>query len=159
MSHHRHFMQRWLSVEHDDVIVTEMPLDLVANLQLKIGWFWVVAQINSLASIADDVFCAGVLVCTAVNEFLKIVNVESGHNFWVGEVGGDSSRNSNLIYVQIWVSCNHSSRRKVDSLSHQISADSPFFRFEPLRNRFQRSPDFWHAFGKLGLVLSMIVIQ
>ena len=86
MSHHRHFVQCWLSIENDDVIVAEMPLNLIANLQLEIGRFGVLSQVNSLACIADDIFRAGVLICAAIDQLLKIVNVEGGHDFRICEV-------------------------------------------------------------------------
>lgn len=47
------------------------PSYLVANLQMKITWFWVKSQVNSVSIVADDVFGSGILAVSSSYQFLQ----------------------------------------------------------------------------------------
>lgn len=55
VAHHGHFVQRRLAVEDDEVSVADVPLDLVAALQVQVRRLRVEAQIDAVAVLADDV--------------------------------------------------------------------------------------------------------
>ena len=48
MAHHTHFVQRRLPIENDDVIVPDVPFDLVPNLEMQIRRLWVVPQVYTV---------------------------------------------------------------------------------------------------------------
>ena len=68
MTHHRHLVQRRLSVEDDKVAVLHVPLDLVADLKVKVARLGVEAQVHAVAVVAHDVHRARVLVGTALHQ-------------------------------------------------------------------------------------------
>ena len=53
-------MQRGLSVEHHQVVILEVSLHLVAELQVKVAGFRVVAEVHTLSVVSDDVLGTGV---------------------------------------------------------------------------------------------------
>lgn len=106
MAHHRHFVQRRLSVEHNNVSITHVPLDLerekqvtnilvatytplfdeplqqtvktnfVSYLKVKVTWFRVESQVNSVPIVSDDIFGSRVLTVTSPHKLLKSVKRE-----------------------------------------------------------------------------------
>lgn len=44
---------------------------LVAILEVKIAWFGMIAKINMLTIISDDIFCSWILVMTSSNQFFQ----------------------------------------------------------------------------------------
>ena len=72
-------MQRWLSVEDDDVVILQMPLHHIPRLQIRVHRVLRVAQVDALPVVADNVLGARVLVGPVVDVLLQPVNVEVGH--------------------------------------------------------------------------------
>lgn len=70
VTHHGHLVEGGLPVEDDEVVVTEMAFDLVAKLQMEVAGLRVIAEVNSLSVVPDDVLCTRVLVVTAGNQLL-----------------------------------------------------------------------------------------
>ena len=70
VTHHGHLVEGGLPVEDDEVVVTEMAFDLVAKLQMEVAGLWVIAEVDSLSIVPDDVLCTRVLVVTAGDQFL-----------------------------------------------------------------------------------------
>lgn len=52
--HHRHFVEGWLPVEQNHVSILQMPLDLVAILQMHIAVLTAIPQIKALPIFPDD---------------------------------------------------------------------------------------------------------
>lgn len=96
VAHHGHLVERRLAVEDDVVAVVNVALDSVAALQMQVGRLRVVAEIDSLAGVADDVLGAGVLRVSASDELLHLVDVEGGDDFRERHVLGDGPRHSDL---------------------------------------------------------------
>ena len=76
MTHHWHFMQRGLSIEHDDVIVQYMSLHFVAHLEPQIRSPWVISQVHSVSIVHYDILGTRVLVRTTWHKFLHPTNTE-----------------------------------------------------------------------------------
>lgn len=99
MPHHGHFMQCRLSIKDDDVSITHVSFHLpkknmfylksennlyiinqvkiivehtclVANLQVKVTWFGVESQVNSVSIVTDDVFSAWILAVASSYKLL-----------------------------------------------------------------------------------------
>ena len=64
MTHHTHFMQGRLSVENDQVSISDVSLHPVATLQVKITTLGMVSQVNSLPCISDDILGSWILAVT-----------------------------------------------------------------------------------------------
>ena len=73
VTHHRHFVKGGLPVENDKVVVPQMTLDLVTKLKVKIAWFRVITEVDSLPVVPDDVLCTRVLVVATGNQLLHSV--------------------------------------------------------------------------------------
>ena len=39
-------MERGLTIEHDEVVVTDVTLHFVTNLQMKVRWLWMVPEMG-----------------------------------------------------------------------------------------------------------------
>ena len=63
-------MESRLSVENDEVIVSKVTFHFVAKLEMEVARFGVVAKVDSLPVIPDDVLCTRVLVVAAGNQLL-----------------------------------------------------------------------------------------
>jgi len=74
VAHDRHFVQRRLPVEHDDVAVLHVPLHLVPGLQRLLD-VWL-RQVETQTVVADDVACAGQRRRPIFNELLQLGDVE-----------------------------------------------------------------------------------
>ena len=96
MAHHRHFMQRWLSVENDDIVVSNVSLDLVTNLEVQIRGLGVVPQIDTVAGIPDNVLRPWILISSPPHQLLQIIDVERRNDFRVGQVGRNRARHPDL---------------------------------------------------------------
>ena len=96
MAHHRHFVQRWLSVENDDIVVSNVSLDLVTNLEVQIRGLGVVPQIDTVAGIPDDVLRPWILIGSPPHQLLQIIDVERRNDFRVGQVGRNRARHPDL---------------------------------------------------------------
>ena len=89
-------MERGLSVEDDEVAVADVPLDLVAALQVEVGGLRVEPEVDPLPGVADDVLGARVLRVAPADEFLHLVDVERGHDLGEGQVLRDRPRYADL---------------------------------------------------------------
>ena len=69
MTHHRHFVQSWLSVENDNVVVSYVALDFVSDLELQIRSLGMESKIDPLSSVSDDVF--GTLGLGRLTQFIE----------------------------------------------------------------------------------------
>lgn len=84
--HHGHFVESGLSVEHNDVPIAHVSFHsatlirlhyhlkfclLVSRLQMQISSSWMVAQIDAIAVVANDVLCTGVLSVATVHQVLQ----------------------------------------------------------------------------------------
>jgi hypothetical protein len=74
MAHHTHLVKTRLTVEQDEVAVLEVALDDPAILQERVGAL-VVPEVDTFASVADDVAGARVLVGAVAYELLEVGDV------------------------------------------------------------------------------------
>ena len=44
MRHHGHFMQRGLTVENDEIVVSDVTLHFVPDLEMKIRRLWMISE-------------------------------------------------------------------------------------------------------------------
>jgi hypothetical protein len=58
---------------------------------------------------------------------------------------GDTFGHTDLIQLQIGITSDDRTRRKVDSLPHEITSQSPFLALQPRPDRFDRSPGLLHV--------------
>ena len=78
MTHHGHFMQRGLPVEHHKVVVLHVSLHFVADLQVKVTGLGVIAQIYPVTIVADDILGPGVLVGTSAYQLTQsVINTQT----------------------------------------------------------------------------------
>ena len=61
-------MESGLTVEHNKIIGLHMSFHFVTNLQMKITGLGMVAQINTISIVSDDVFCSGIMIGTTINQ-------------------------------------------------------------------------------------------
>ena len=71
-------MQRGLSVEHHQVVILEVSLHLVAELQVKVAGFRVVAEVHTLSVVSDDVLGTGVDRVASTNQLVHPAAVTRG---------------------------------------------------------------------------------
>ena len=61
VTHHRHLVKSRLTVEDDIVVVLHVPLHLVSYLKVKVARFGMVAEIDTVTVVSDDVDCSRIL--------------------------------------------------------------------------------------------------
>src|ERR1700738_102607 len=127
MPHHRHFMERRLTIEDYNVAVDNVAFYSPAELQIDIPATFMITEIDSFACVANDIFRSGMLVGAVAYEFLEFMDVEGGDCFRVGEGLGNTPWYTNCIETQIWISRNNSPCRKIDPLPHQIASQTTLF--------------------------------
>ena len=71
MTHHRHFVQRRLTVKDDKVIVLHVSLHLVADLKVKVARLGMISQVDSVTVITDDVFGSWILIGSSPYQLAK----------------------------------------------------------------------------------------
>ena len=71
---------------------------LVSNLQMKIGRFRMVSQIDTITGIANNVFRSRVLVVSSPHKLLHSLDVERGDDLRVRQVAGDGTWHTDLKY-------------------------------------------------------------
>lgn len=126
MAHHGHFVESGLTVEDDQVAVADVPLHLVAALQVQIGRLGVEPQVDTVAILTDDVLGARVLRVASLDQLLHFLYVERGDDFGESHVLGDTSRHSYLIDPQIGIGGDDGTGREIDTLTHQITTNTTF---------------------------------
>lgn len=101
-------MERGLTIKYDDVAVFNMTFDLrnkvkliddqekpvassnlVTDLQMKIGRFRMISEIDSVSAVTYDILRTGVLIVTATHQLLHSVDVKRRHYFRVREITSD----------------------------------------------------------------------
>lgn len=70
MPHHGHFVQSGLTIEDDDIIISDVSLHFVTKLQMEVAWFGMKLQINPLSIVSDNVFSTWVLVIASPHKLL-----------------------------------------------------------------------------------------
>ena len=68
--HHAHLVQGGLAVEDDNVVVDDVPLHAVPKLQVEVADLWVVAKVDTVSIVSDDVLGSRVVVGTIVHQLL-----------------------------------------------------------------------------------------
>mmetsp|Transcript_2096 Transcript_2096/g.4946 ORF Transcript_2096/g.4946 Transcript_2096/m.4946 type:complete len:419 (-) Transcript_2096:402-1658(-) len=89
---------------------------------------------------------------TVRHQLTQFVDIKGGDPFGHGEVHCHRSGNSYLVNTQVWIGRNDGTCREIDTLSHEISTQSPLLSLETLLDSFERptaalrdlghSPDF-----------------
>ena len=70
MTHHTHLVQSGLTVEDDYVVIDNVSLHTVPKLQVEIADLWVVAKVNPISIVSDDVLGSRVVVGPVVHKLL-----------------------------------------------------------------------------------------
>ena len=63
-------MQSGLTIEDDDIVISDVPFHSVSKLQMKVAWFGVKPQINPLSIVPDDILGTWILVVATAHKFL-----------------------------------------------------------------------------------------
>lgn len=74
VSHHWHFVQSGLTIEDDNIIISDVPFHSVSKLQMKVTWFGVKPQINPLSIVPDDILGTWILVVASTYKFLHAID-------------------------------------------------------------------------------------
>ena len=73
VTHHRHFVQRWLTVKDDKVVVLHVSLYLVPDLKVKVARLGMVSQVDPVAIVTDNVFGSWILIGSSSYQLAKSV--------------------------------------------------------------------------------------
>ena len=65
--HHAHLMQGGLPIEDDNVVINDVPLHAIPKLQVEVTDFGVVAQVNTVSIVSDDVLGTRIVVGSVVH--------------------------------------------------------------------------------------------
>ena len=84
--HDTHFMKRRLTIEEDDIPITQVTLDDPSVGQEKVGLVLDVTKIDTSTIRTDDVLGARVCCRTVGNECTQLGKVEGGDANWDGQV-------------------------------------------------------------------------
>ena len=133
-------MERRLPVENDIVIILEVPLYLVARLDVLIGAVPQICQVNEMIVRPDDVAGAGPGVRPVFNQLPHIVDVLAGDSLWNSESERHLYGHSELVESENRVRRDHRTGGEVNSLPHQISSETTFLTSEASSDRLERLP-------------------
>ena len=136
--HHTHLVEGGLPVEHHQVAVPDVPLHLVAALQVQVGGLGVEPQVDPLARVPDDVLGPGVLRVAPPHQGLHPVDVEGGDNLWEGQVLGHCSGHSHLVDPQVGVGRDDGPGAEIHTLAHQVTSDPALLPLQPRLDRLER---------------------
>ena len=125
MGHHRCLVERRLTVEQHNVAVNQMAVDHIA-----------LTNINRIRTDEAKVHHAGILleehrlgtrmrIGTVANVRGQTVAIVRVHNLGEGQVHGNLGRHTKLVQVNVRIGRDDRTGREVDTLSHQVSADTP----------------------------------
>eukprot|EP00964_Phaeocystis_antarctica_P063854 scaffold38351_cov63-Phaeocystis_antarctica.AAC.18 len=130
--HDREPMQRRLPVEEHHVFVVHVPLDHVANLELR-GDAPTVSELDTL-----DVVGAGPDVRPVEDEAPQLREVLTEDALRVGEHACNVHGHSELIDLEVGIWRDHSTPREVDPLAAQVAAEAALLALESLREGADR---------------------
>ena len=138
VAHQRHFVEGWLSVEDDIIIVSEMSFNFVAWFKMGIRSVSHLRDVDLSVIVSDDVLSSRPSVRAIAHKHPHVVDVLSCHCLWHCQVQSNSLRDSKLVKHQDWIWSDDSSSGEVNSLSHQVPSESTFLSFQSRSNSFQR---------------------
>mmetsp|Transcript_62514 Transcript_62514/g.165895 ORF Transcript_62514/g.165895 Transcript_62514/m.165895 type:complete len:232 (-) Transcript_62514:826-1521(-) len=142
MSHHRHLVQRRLSVEDDVISIVHVSLDLPTIHDFEGSGVRHISQIDAAAVFTHDVLCPRPSTGTVRHELLDPVDVVRCHSLGEGEIQGHGSRNEHLLRVCVRVSANDAPRAEIHTLTHEVPSQTPLFGLQPGTDRVERSLGF-----------------
>ena len=102
-------MEGGLPVEHDIVIVSQVPFHDIASVQMRIGSVFLVGKVYLLSISSDDVLGTRPLIGSIGHQSSHLVQVLSGHVLRHSEIGRDQFWNSQLVKLKDRVWSNNSS--------------------------------------------------
>ena len=138
MSHHTHFVQTRLSIKQHIVTVFEVALNNPSSLQSNIT-ATVVLQVNTLASVTNDITSTGVFIWTVPYQFREVSTIVWRYTLWICKVTSNALGDTNLIKFNVRITRNNCSGRKVNTLTHQVTTQTTLFSFQARTKCFHRS--------------------
>lgn len=140
-----------------------MSLHYPSVLQKRVRTL-IVPQIDTLASIPYDISRTGIHSRSIPYELLQICNIIRGHcarssvsrflfssemrvlrtrtPLWIRQIHRDTLRHAHLVQLQIGITRDNRTRRKVHTFPHEVSAQTAFFAFESGTDGLDRSAGF-----------------
>ena len=70
VAHHAHLVQGGLTVEDYYVVIDDVPLHTIPKLQVEVADLWVVAKVDAISIVSDDVLGSWIMVSTIVHQLL-----------------------------------------------------------------------------------------
>lgn len=68
----------WVEIPNFRVSGNKVKTNFVSYLKVKITWFRVESQVDSVTIITDDIFCSRVLAVSSPHKFLKSAQLKGG---------------------------------------------------------------------------------
>jgi hypothetical protein len=92
-----------LTIEDNNITVDNVSFDLVTILQLDLASALVMAQVDALTSVSNDILGSRMLVGTVADELLQLIDVESVDSLREGKNTSSTSRDTYFIQGQVRV--------------------------------------------------------
>jgi hypothetical protein len=131
---HGHLVERRLTVEENDVTVLQMTLNNPPVLKERIRPL-VVPQVDPVSRIPHNISRSRVLVRSVPDELLQVLDVVGRDSLGVGERSRDRERNADLVEGQVRVTGDDGTSGEVDTLAHEVTAETTFFALQAGSNR------------------------
>ena len=137
VTHHGHFMQRWLTVEDDHVAIHHVPFYDVSRLQMAVPVRPQKPEIEPGPVISDNVLGPRLSrwrVRPVFYELAHLLDVVRGNHLRKGQIERDGPGYTELVQRQVRIARDDSSGREIDTLPHQVPTHPALLSFEPLRD-------------------------
>ena len=136
--HHRHLVERRLSVEQHNVPVNQMAIHHVPIVQDNLIRIHVL-QRNHTPILAHNRLSTWPLVRPILNKRVEFGLVELSHTVRKGEIRGDLHRHSQFLNGDIGIGRNHRTSRKLHTLALDVVADAALLGADALLDGLQGS--------------------
>ena len=134
MSHNTHLVKRWLTIEKNDISITQMPLNNPAIGKHKIRLVLHETKINTGTIRANNVLCTRVNGRSIGYECTQFRKIKRSNSIRHCQVHGNTTGHSYLMDTKIGISCNYCTGTEINTLSHQVTTDTSFFSLQTLHN-------------------------
>ena len=136
MCHHGHSVQRRLTIEQYIIAIHHVSMHRIPVLKLNVGPV-MITKGDVFAVREFQNFGTRVNIRTIFHEIHQELLVSVRDKDGLGQIHGNLQRNTQVHDRQLWVGCNDRTSTVIDTLSHQVSADTTGLSLVTLGNRLE----------------------
>lgn len=128
-------MKRGLSIEKDNVTITDVTLDDITDAQFFCKFLahsWELEEALEARFAVHEIVCAWMNVGTVANGLPQLFDVVLKDAFRVGENLGHPLWHGDFVDLEVGVRADDGSTGKVDTLAGQVTAEATLFALETL---------------------------